>query len=214
MTAAPALEEVGRATPATPDLLCWLWAAVPPKNGRLHFARCAEVLGVHPSTVRRWVKTAHEREWNDTAMNVLRPRAFLRGRGHPLWPPMDPASVAREQRTRTQAERRADLIEAGDRSWNDPAALEPHTVAVMHHRHAHVYGVVTAGSSGEMITRATRRGSTVVATTTAEHKYAAVMAKARILDEMADARCIPPRGLLTIGRTETWHHRAGVPSLT
>lgn len=44
------------ATPATPDLICWLWAAFPPKDGRLHVARIADGLSVSPTTIRRWIQ--------------------------------------------------------------------------------------------------------------------------------------------------------------
>lgn len=81
MSSTPIEDLIPEATPATPDLICWLWAAFPPTSGRLHMARIADGLGVSDRTIRRWVRDAAQLHLDHQGMVLVEQRAILRGRG-------------------------------------------------------------------------------------------------------------------------------------
>ena len=91
------------ATPATADLVCWLWAAFPPRDGQLHLRRIADVLGVSPTTIRRWIADSTGRSFDTQTQRYLARRAILRGRGTYLWPPLDPTTQERTAGERANA---------------------------------------------------------------------------------------------------------------
>lgn len=199
------------ATPAAADLVCWLWAAIPQRQGRINVARSADALGVSPSTVRRWVKNAHELVLNETGMRILRRRAILRGHGRYLWPLIDPATLARNDRQLEYARMsHAAIIEKGPEgvaAWNEKGHLEPHTVAVVHYPKAHVYGVTSARTL-KALQKVTRVGD-LTQTRTVDSRFAAQLVKLETLARVSEHRCVVPRELIPSGRTEVWLEAAG-----
>lgn len=212
-------DEVPTATPATADLVCWLWAAVPPKDGRLHVARAAEVLQVHRSTLYRWLRDAHGRRFSHEARVMLTRRAILRGRGAYLWPPLDPNSRRRAAHQLTQARANARLLlddpAKAPKEWRSNGALEVYEVFLVHYPRAHVYGLVS-GRTARELGRVRQHGGQVKQSVTVPNRYAARMLKGLVLSSEAIGEhvCIPPRDLIPTGRTETWHEHAGAVDLT
>jgi hypothetical protein len=204
------LEELGAPTPATADLLCWLWAAIPPKDGRLHVARAAASLKISDSTLRRWIKLADATGMPQQARRALprlRQLAALRGRGALLWPPLDRASRERQIALVREAERGlALIIEDPDQA---PASWRvPHTLYLVHYPAARVYGVAS-GSTDDTARKIRAAKGEIVDTLVVRNRHAARLAKAAVLEQVQDARCIPPRALVPAGRTETWRQDAG-----
>jgi len=207
--ALPATIALPEATPAAADLVCWLWAALPPKNGRIHVARAAAALGVSDTTIRRWIRDAAHLRLNDAGMTILRRRAILRGRGTYLWPDLDPASIARSAANLRNARVCLDRIAAGNPlgKWATDGTLEPHTVMLVHYRKARTYGVASARTDSSRA-RIMRVGD-IVEEAVLPNKHAAVVAKQLTLAQHHDQRCVAPRKLVPTGRTETWRERAG-----
>ena len=205
----PVAVELMPPTPATADLLCWLWAAIPPKDGRLHIARAAEALKVSDSTLRRWIKAADNDRMPEQARRALprmRQLAILRGKGQLLWPPLDQASRDRQaalvreaQRALTATIEQPDVVPV---SW-----LTRHTLYLVHYRSARVYGLASGSTDDTARKIKTARGE-IVRTLDVENRHAARLAKAAVLEQVADARCIPPRAMIPTGRTETWRDDA------
>lgn len=201
----PVALELTPPTPATADLLCWLWAAIPPKDGRLHVARAAAALGVSDSTLRRWIKLADAAGMPEQARRALprlRQLAILRGKGRLLWPPLDQASRDRQ----AALEREAQRCLAATREHPDavPASWRTsHTLYLVHYPSARVYGLAS-GSTDDTPRKIKTAHGEVVRTLQVENRHAARLAKATVLEHVADARCIPPRAMIPTGRTETW----------
>lgn len=201
----PVAVELMPPTPATADLLCWLWAAVPPKDGRLHIARAAAALKVSDSTLRRWIKAADDAGMPEQARRALprmRQLAILRGKGQLLWPPLDQASRDRQAALMREAQRALTaIIEQPDAvpvSW-----LTSHTLYLVHYPAARVLGVASGSTDDTARKIKTARGE-IVRTLEVRNRHAARLAKAAVLEQVPDARCIPPRTLIPTGRTETW----------
>lgn len=208
------LEDLPAPTPATADLLCWLWAATPPRRERLHIARAAAALGVSDTTLRRWIKNAQGAQMPQPAAAKI-PRmaqlAVLRGRGQMLWPPLD----------RNYRERRLALIDEAQRcltvTQESPeiapeAWLRPTQLYLVHYPRAHVYGVAS-GSTKATAAKIHGAGGQIIGETTVRNRHAATLAKAALIDRAGDAHCIPPRSLVPTGRTETWLQSHGPISL-
>lgn len=196
-------ETVPEATPATPDLVCWLWAAFPPRDGRLHLSRIAEALGVSRSTISRWVHDATDREFDDHTQRYLKQRAILRGRGTFLWPDLDPASIHRSNSEAANADTAAAAIAAGHHPeiWTTNGTLETHQVLEITYPAAHVAGVAVVRTQAAQ--RRIERTGTITRTTPAVNRYAGLQLKHQILTGQPH-RCIPPRSLVPTGRTDTW----------
>lgn len=211
----PTDDLVPEATPAAPDLICWLWAAFPPRNGRLHVARIAEGLGVSASTIRRWVREAARLQLNDEGMLLVKRRAILRGRGRYLWPDLDPTSRQRQHLQARYAARVDYTIrttpEQRSPTWSQNGTLEEHTVALVHYPKAHAYGVSTARSAKSL--QRLQRTGVIMQATTVSNKYAAVVLKHHTLTRVDSHRCLVPRELVPSGRTETWRETGGVVRL-
>lgn len=209
-------ELVPLATPATPDLICWLWAAIPPKDGRLHVARAAEALGVSRSTVYRWLRDPEERYFNDTGMAIVRRRAVLRGHGDYLWPPLDDGSRRRVDALRADAQRARDALTTGPEAISELARLrgatDHHEVYLVHYPRARVYGVAS-GRTNDTERKIRSRNGVILRSVTVPDRYAARLLKYAALDQVEEHRCIPPKALIAVGRTETWHQRAGTVDL-
>lgn len=220
--APPPAQETGQvdtlpeATPATPDLLCWMWAAIPPKAGRLHVARVAAALNVSDSTIRRWIKTAGERPIDPTALTTLRRRAILRGRGQFLWPSLDLATRERAWVLHQDALAGQQLITEAPNdvpvAWLTGNALKPHEVMLVYYPTARVHGVASAATP-DSARKIRRNGGEILETVLAPNRYAARIIKAASLEQASEHRCIPPRSLVPTGRTETWRQAAGVVTL-
>lgn len=207
----PLPEVIPAATPAAPDAICWIWAAIPPspRTGSIHVARVAAALEVSDSTVRRWIKHAPKQPLRPDVLKVLRMRANLRGHGDFLWPPLGERAQSAQLRART-AERNARIIDSGDSpsTWRETGALRPSTVCLYYHEPARVFGL-TSGATSETRNRLVRSGAEVLQEYRTRSKWHGEVLKADVLDLVGDARCLPPRAMIPVGRTETWHRRAG-----
>lgn len=198
------------ATKATPDLVCWLLAAVPPsRTGGVNVARVAEVLDVSRSTVYRWLKTADEREFEPDARRILARYAVLRGHGGYLWPRIDSATSIRHQAYLEDA-----LAGIANITRNPGAytTWRPATTAAevftYHHPLAKVYGVAYATTTTNR-RRILRGGATIIQSVQAPSVLHAKAIKYSTLALAGDERCIAPRELIGEGRTEVWRQRAG-----
>lgn len=209
-----ALEALPTLSPATADLVCWLWAATPPKRGRLDVARAATSLGVSESTLRRWIKHAKAAEMPASAHAKL-PRlhqlAILRGRGQLLWPPLSRTSRERQLALAAEARRSLDFTRAepqhAPKNW-----LTPHTLYLVHYPRARCYGVAS-GSTKSTLDKIRAADGTVVAQASVANRHAAALAKAAVLEQVREGRCIPPRELVPTGRTEAWLQSHGTVNL-
>lgn len=96
------LAQIPATRPAVSDFVCWLWAAFPQRDGQINITRVATALGVARSTVRRWITTDRPQLARAQEAMLAR-RAILRGRGHYLWPLLDPISRRRAKLNRAYA---------------------------------------------------------------------------------------------------------------
>jgi hypothetical protein len=206
--------EVPPATPATTDFVCWLWAAFPPRDGRLHISRIAKALGVPPTTLRRWIAKDDPR-LRHHQVGRLHQRAILRGHGHYQWPDLDPVTRRRSELLYTDALRNDELItNEPDRvapTWHQNGTLSPHVVQVVYFPKAHVFGV-SAATHDKSRAKVQRHGE-VIESTVVPNKYAAIALKHEILNRVDEHRCITPRHLVPTGRTETWREIGGLTTL-
>lgn len=207
---------IPEATPASSDLVCWLWAAFPPApRGGVNVARVAERFGVSVSTVRRWLRNPNHEMTREQRL-LLGRRAILRGRGHYPWPPADAVTLNRSEAALRYAEAAlADLVENGPteraRRTNVTAS---HDVYLVHYPRAHVYGLIVSNSDDlKHVRRVIRNGGEVIESFRVPNKHAATLVKERALAELGQARCLAPRELVPTGRTETWREAAGTIDL-
>lgn len=209
------LEALPELTPATADLLCWLWAATPPKGGRLDVARAAASLEVSDSTLRRWIKNSAAATMPAPArakMSRLMQLAILRGRGQLLWPPLDRGSRERQLALSADAQRGLDLVRSDPDSA--PATWRtPRTIYLAHYPRARCYGVAS-GSTRATPDKIHAVDGEIIAEIQVANRHAATLAKATVLEHVRAARCIPPRSLVPTGRTETWRHAHGPVDLS
>ena len=202
------------ATKAAPDIVCWLLAAVPPNpRGGVNAARAAQVLGVNPSTVYRWLKTAEERTFEPEARAILARYAVLRGHGSYLWPDIDAATAARHATYLADAlAGLANLARNPDAYTDWRPATTPAEVIVYHHPGAKVYGVAYATTATNR-RRILRGGATIVSSRQVPTTIEARAIKYATLEAAGTERCIAPRELVGDGRTEVWRQRAGMLDL-
>lgn len=209
------LDTIPEATAATADLVCWLWAAYPPRNGRIPVRRVADDLGVHERTVRRWITgtTPHEDHY-DKIMRRLRQRAILRGHGNYPWPNLDAATAYRQTAMAQTAASSAAAIAEGTypHTWRDNGTLEPHEILLVEYPKAHVYGI-HAVSTLKARQRIERTGL-ILQEAESSNRYAAQQLKYAVLLQLGDHRCIVPKKLVPGGHTETWRPAGGRPDLT
>lgn len=203
---------VPEATPAAADLVCWIWAAVPPKHGRIHVARAADAFGVSEQTLRRWLADAADRELNEVGLRRATQLAILRSKGHLLWPDLDASSRARAAAKHRYAIRCLQLI-AGDpgrvpAEWHRDARLEPHQVLLVSYPRAHAYAI-TAIRDPKTRRRLIAGGGEVVSECTVDNRYAADLAKYTALEAVDGHRCVAPRSLVPIGHTDCWRETGG-----
>lgn len=218
MTITPTSAAVGvqttlpMATPATADLVCWLWAAFPPTDGRLHIPRIATVLGVSPATIRRWIADPTGRHFDSQTQRYLSRRAILRGRGTYLWPPLDPTTTERSAGERDNAINATSSISRGiyPPAWETNGTLTSYSVLLVHYPRAHVYGVHTVRSNKAR--SRIHRDSDIVDEISADHRYEALVLKHALLDTVVERRCIAPAALVPTGRTDTWRARDYAPA--
>lgn len=122
------------ASPAVSDFVCWLWAAFPPREGRLNVSRIAGALEISTTTLWRWIaQDSHKLE--HAQIQRLHQRAILRGKGHYLWPDLDPTSRRRSELIYADAIRNDQLIRtAPDRvapAWRENGTTSPHDVQIV-----------------------------------------------------------------------------------
>lgn len=208
--------QIPPALPATPDMICWLWAAIPHRNGTVHVAKAAQLLGVSTTTVYRWMKQADERNFTADSIPRLKQLAILRGHGTILWPDLDPVTRARADRYRSDAEGAHRLIvDDPDRipdGWRTNGATDPHTVWHLWSPAARVYGLASGGSismARKIARRAALAETVVIEEVTVTNRYAARVLKYRVLDAVDEHRCLPPAQLIPYGRTESWRLTGG-----
>lgn len=203
--------QVPPATPAVSDLVCWLWAAFPPREGKLNVSRISRALGVPATTMRRWITKNDPSKLAGPTVRRIHQRAILRGRGHYLWPDLDQVSRRRAAMLYSAAISNVELIETEpDRippEWRRNGTLEPHQVHLVHFRRAHVYGV--ASTRHPKALAKIRRFGTILDTQIVGNKYAGVVLKHQMLDLVEEHRCVVPRELVPTGRTETWRETGG-----
>ena len=209
-TASPATLPI--ATPATADLICWLWAAFPPQNGQLPLRRIADVLGVSPTTLRRWIADPTGRSFDHQTQRYLIRRAILRGRGTYLWPPLDPATQERTAGERAHAINATRSIRLGiyPPAWETNGTFYGYSVLVVRYPRAHVYGVHTIRT--DKARAKIHHDSELVDEISTQHRYEALTLKHLLLDTITDIRCIAPAALVPTGRTDTWQGRDHEPS--
>lgn len=197
------------ATAATPDLVCWIWAAFPPYRGHINKTRVAEALGVSRRTLGRWIADAEGRVFDQHTQAALSRRAILRGHGTYLWPDLDEMSLFRTRSEARNAYIASKAIEAGviPDAWQSNTTLLPHDVLEIKYKRAHVFGVAVV--SNPKSRAKIESAGTVFRSWYAPNKYAGLMIKHTLLAQKSEHRCIPPRSLVKIGRTETWREAGG-----
>lgn len=193
-------------TAAASDLLCWMWAAFPPKNGRIHVRTAATAMGVSDTTIRRWLRRTGDPQWLPPAqVKLLVRRSNLRGHGDYLWAPLDNASRIRRAAQAVDAHLGHQAVTA-DPEGAGIAGAE-HTIYQVYYPAARVFGLV-AGTTPDTPRKASKRGL-IIDTAPAPNRHAARLVITAALDLYGDDNVIPPRTLLPIGRTQTWLRRAG-----
>lgn len=209
--AADEMRVIPEATPATPDLICWLWAAFPAHDGRLPVRVIADALEVSQTTIRRWIRDAADLELNHAGLVRLKQRAILRGKGTYLWPPLDEATLFRNDAQLRQAIRAQRLIDTQPgqvpKEWHADGTIDPRLVHLVHYPAAHAYGIAT--STTAKTEQRIRRTGTILRTTKAATKHQAVIIRELTLRTKTPHRCIVPKALAPAGHTNTWHETAG-----
>lgn len=210
------LLELPLADPATPDLVCWLWAAIPNRDGRIHVATAAKALDVSDSTIRRWLKAPGEWILTPASIARLKQRAILRGRGHYRWPALDQGSRARAQ-AQLDVALASLAMQRGDPAripptWHTTGALTPHQVHLVRYPAAHVYAVAVT-SSPKTLQRLHRLGAQFLTTRKVATKWEAWTIKHTALEKVTDRRCIVPAAMIPVGRTDTFLEAGGPPRL-
>lgn len=191
------------ATPATSDLACWLWAAFESRRGHLPTSRIAAELGVHPSTIRRWLRT--RRPVTRELQGRLAELALERGQGTYQWPAPDQVTLFRTAGARQNAETACAAIEAGTypETWSTNGTLEAHTVLEVRWPQANVRSV-TVTRVAETERRILRRDAEILRAESVPHLYLGQRRKYEILDQATGRRCIAPRTLVLYGHTDCW----------
>lgn len=203
--------------PAEADLTCWMWAAFATTSGRVGTRVAAATLGVSPSTIRRWLRSPHDWVLDPEGMELIRARAEEQaGENGYFWPPPDATTRARAAALLEDAHRSHELLithpERAPSDWRTNGAADPHFVHLVYYHRARVFGVAS-NRVGTTTTRLQRVG-TILQSVPVPNRYAARITKQRALQRMSEHQCIPPRKLLTQGRTETWRQAGGPLDLT
>lgn len=196
------LIEIPQATPATPDLICWLWAAIPQRDGQINISRTAARFGVSRTTIRRWITDPVDRELNHAGLTRARQLAILRGHGTYLWPGLDEATQFRNQTAWEFAQRAQTLLDSrrGRAEWHTNGTLDPHTVMLVHWPRAHVHTIAIA-SIHKSVARLERKGE-IITSHQLPNRWAAELVKYQTLASYSIRRCITPRTLVPVGRTD------------
>lgn len=215
-SATPLDDEIPAATPAAADFICWLWAAIPasPRTGSIHVSRVAQALEVSDTTVRRWIKAAvaePKQPLRPDVMRTLLMRANLRGHGDFLWPPLGERERAAQLRAGNAEKNLRILVDHPENvpdAWRDAGHLCTFRVWLYYHPRARVFGI-TSGSTNDMYSKVRRGGADLYDVVEVPSRWHAEVLKADVLNLVGAARCLPPREMVPVGRTETWHRRAG-----
>lgn len=205
------LVDLPLAQPATPDLICWLWALAG-RSGQIDVKTVARTLSVTPATVRRWLRHPDEWQLQPDALALLRQRAILQGRGTYLWPTLDETTIARGRGQLAAAIDNLTLLRdaptKAPSTWRETGVFAPHLVLALHYPHAHVYAVAIT-SSPKTLSRLKSQRPDVLATRTVNNKWQAWYVKHKTLERVAERRCIVPATVVRIGRTETVREAGG-----
>lgn len=207
--------ELPLAQPATPDLVCWLWALAG-KSGRINVNVVARTLSVSPATVRRWLRQPEEWQLQQGALAILRQHAILKGRGTYLWPDLDQTTINRGRGQLAAAIDNLTLLRETPTklppTWRTTGVFAQHMVHVLHYPHAHVYGIAIT-SSPKTLARLNSKHPDFLASRTVSNKWEAWYLKHKTLERVAERRCIAPASMVPIGRTETVREAGGVLKL-
>lgn len=214
-TTADDVVDLPLAQPATPDLVCWLWALAG-KSGKVNVNTAAKALSVTPGTVRRWLRDPQLWELTPAALATLRQHAILKGRGTYLWPPLDQTTIDRSRGQLAAASANLTLLrESPGRvpdTWHETGVFTTHLVHVLHFPRAHVYSVAVT-SSPKTLARLKKLNADVVAVRAVSNKWQAWYLKHKTLERVPDRRCIVPAQMVPLGRTETVRESGGPPRL-
>lgn len=210
-----AVEIPAETLPAPADLVCWLTAAFPlNRRGRVNVRLAADALGVSQSTIRRWIRDADVMELAPWAVTMLKRRAILRGRGAILWPDIDEGTRVRSQ-TRIPYVRTCLEVLTRPRSvpvaWARNGFLTEHRVHLLWYPVAHVYAVAANRTTKSDQRRA--RAASILDTVGVPNGFAAELVKELTLESVLEHRCIAPRSLVNVGRTETWRQTGAISRL-
>ena len=205
----PDFELVPEATPATPDLVCWIWAAFPPHRGTINQTRVADALGVSRRTLGRWLADAQDRSFDKQTRAELARRAILRGHGTYLWPDLDPATRYRNhgQTRNAYIAYQAITDDTYPDAWRTNGTLDEHQVLQLWYPDAHVYGIAVV--SNDKALAKIKKDAEILQVRHTPNKYAGLLIKHALQATRAGHRCIAPRTLVKTGRTETWRENGG-----
>lgn len=217
LSATDGAEYVPKASPTTPDAVCWIWAAIPTRaDGRIDLARVAAAVDRSPVTVRRWIRQADTRPLDPRALRVLRTRANLRGHGDYLWPPLNQQAAEAAAARRAKDLWRLQVLNDGNapQIWAE-RELVAHTVVLYYHPGARVFGVAsTKTTSRARASQLRKTGAHLIDSLEVPTRIHAAVLKGDALELAGDHRCLPPRSFIPDGRTETWLRRGGDVDLT
>lgn len=226
---APKEELLPETTPATPDLICWLWAAVEsrtvtdPETGdqeqRLNISAIARAFKVSRTTVRRWIAHADDdvRQVTSVAMQeamLSRPveaqaasLARQRGKGRYLWPSPDPVTARRAEARAYRATRDAQMLanhpDRAPEAWSKTGVLLPHEVLLCYWPHADAWTIAVTHND-KIPHRIRRFGGEIVSSVSRPNRWASEALKFDIFDIIAEHRAITPRALIPLGHTDAW----------
>lgn len=203
------LVEFPRVTKATPDLNCWIWAAIPPRRGKINITRAAEKFHVSRTTMRRWLSQPGRHRFSYEEIIRAQQLAILRGRGNILWPDLDQPSRDRIDNLLDNAINAARMIqEAPDQipdEWQKPGnhTLWAHDVLLIWWPFARAWSITTTFSEKTVAKiQGGRHQGEIIQQRSAANKYAADVIKYRTLAHYREQLCITPRALIPYGRTE------------
>lgn len=190
------------------DLMLWIKAAIPPKpNGHVDRTRAAQRLGISERTLSRWL--ADPTRVPQAAIKRLHQLAILRGHGTILWPQPPAEALDRDRQLAEYATRAvADITNDTNLDfWNGPDQdrLQKHTFYLIHYPRAHVYGTSIA-QHAKSLARLKRAGARITEQRELPNYWMAQAVKMTLLQQQQHKglRCVTPKSLVPIGRSELW----------
>ena len=96
-------------------------------------------------------------------------------------------------------------------AWRDSEALSNHVILQLDYPCAHVSSVAVTGN--EKSRKKYEKAADVLQVRHAPNRYAGLPLKHALLSSRTKLRCIAPRSLVAMGRTETWREQGGAGEL-